>query len=541
MTHTLRYGWLNVAMLVFALAISFAAKDVRATASGTLPPTLAPPTQISPVTGTTGLISPVTITWGTVTGASAYVAQVSISSTIATVSFTVQSTTTSTQLPPLAAGTLYYWRVGAIGGANSAGTVNTSVAWSTIWSFTTAPPLPLPAPTLVSPKNGTSGVTSPATLTWNAVTGAAGYVAQVSIHSDLTSCITAQSTTTSVVLPPLAAGTKYYWRVYAVAPQCAAPCTAIVLSAVWCFITAPPAPLPAPTLVAPVNGATGVLNPVTLSWKAVTGAAGYTIQFLAGTNTATITTLQSTTTSILLPALTANTLYAWRVSANGPAVIAPCTTVVWSAYWTFTTAPPQPPAAPVLLTPKNGTSGLASPVTLTWNAVTGATGYLAQVSISTTFSNMISAQSTTTSVQLPPLAANTKYYWHVCATSPVATATILWSTTWCFTTAPPVTPVALPAPVLVSPANLAIGVASPYVLIWNAVTGAAGYEVQISTSSSFANVAITTSTTTSLKLSTLAANTLYYWRVAAIGQSNAAGTVSSTTVTWSAPWSFTTS
>jgi subtilisin family serine protease len=101
-----------------------------------------------------------------------------------------------------------------------------------------------------------------------------------------------------------------------------------------------------------------------------------------------------------------------------------------------------------------------------------------------------------------------------------------------FGTVPP-----LPAPtvpVLASPAANATGQSLTPTLSWAASTGAVTYNLQVSTSSTFATTLLnlTNLTTTSRALSGLANSTVYYWRVSA---TNAVGTSE-----WSATRSFTT-
>ncbi|MCX6132600.1 MAG: T9SS type A sorting domain-containing protein [Ignavibacteriales bacterium] len=78
------------------------------------------------------------------------------------------------------------------------------------------------------------------------------------------------------------------------------------------------------------------------------------------------------------------------------------------------------------------------------------------------------------------------------------------------------------APTLASPADSAINLQLTTSLSWNAATGATGYHLQASTSSSFASTVVddTTLTTTSRSVSALALSTTYYWRVRS---KNAAG------------------
>jgi outer membrane protein OmpA-like peptidoglycan-associated protein/outer membrane protein W len=106
---------------------------------------------------------------------------------------------------------------------------------------------------------------------------------------------------------------------------------------------------------------------------------------------------------------------------------------------------PAPPLPPVLATPTNGATGVATNPTLTWNASSGATSYRLQASTDSTFASTTADQSgiTTTSYSLSGLAAGTTYYWRVNATNSAGTSA--YSTTWSLTTAAPPPP---PVPVV---------------------------------------------------------------------------------------------
>lgn len=73
------------------------------------------------------------------------------------------------------------------------------------------------APTLSSPTNGATGVSTSPTLTWNASSGATSYRLQVSTSSAFSTLTIDQSgiTTTSRAISGLADGATYYWRVNA--------------------------------------------------------------------------------------------------------------------------------------------------------------------------------------------------------------------------------------------------------------------------------------------------------------------------------------
>jgi hypothetical protein len=72
-----------------------------------------------------------------------------------------------------------------------------------------------------------------------------------------------------------------------------------------------------------------------------------------------------------------------------------------------------PPAAPVLTAPANGAAGLATPVTLSWQASSGATSY--NVSFGASSTPPIVTQTTSTTYDPGALALGTVYYWNVAA------------------------------------------------------------------------------------------------------------------------------
>jgi len=98
--------------------------------------------------------------------------------------------------------------------------------------------------------------------------------------------------------------------------------------------------------------------------------------------------------------------------------------------WTGVTAPPPP----TLASPSNGTTGVSTSPTLSWNSSSGATSYALQVSTSSAFSSFVVNQSgiTSTSYTVSGLANNTTYYWRVNAFSSAGTSG--WSSIWSFTT-----------------------------------------------------------------------------------------------------------
>jgi hypothetical protein len=167
------------------------------------------------------------------------------------------------------------------------------------------------------------------------------------------------------------------------------------------------------SLSTPANGATGVEPAAVLDWADVTGASTYEVQVAtdsAFTNVvATATTLVGSTWTVS-PALNANTSYFWRVRARNS-----CGGVgAWSSVFSYTTRGCITLAAPTLVSPAAGATGIATSPALDWSDVTGATRYEVQVATDAAFTNVVRSSTTLTSsawTVTPALSSSTVYYW----------------------------------------------------------------------------------------------------------------------------------
>jgi hypothetical protein len=220
--------------------------------------------------------------------------------------------------------------------------------------------------------------------------------------------------------------------------------------------------LPAPTLTAPANGAAGVALAPDFSWTNVTGNAGYSI--LIATSPTDLPTNPATTTcnactivdetntnsnSYAPPSALAAGIYFWQVRPREPSSSGG--TAAWSNIFSFTTSGPAL-AAPALVAPANGATGVSVPPTFSWGTVAGNTGYLLFIAKtpgvlpSNPAVGSCSGCSTGTKVNAtsytPPsapaagnLAAGT-YYWQVKALSSSSGVYGAWSSVFSFTTVP---------------------------------------------------------------------------------------------------------
>jgi len=359
-------------------------------------------------------------------------------------------------------------------------------------------------PTLATPKDTSSNVAVPSVLTWYENSGAKSYTLQVSASSSFSSFVLNKSdiTTTTQQITDLNYLSIYYWRVNASNSVGTSD-----WSKVWSFTTTGEEPAFVPQLSLPANGATDQRFPPILEWNNVSNANNYTLQVSTNSSfTNFVFDADSlTATSIQLTNLSGLTKYYWHVNATNN-----FGTKGWTETWSFTTG--IAPVTPILLSPSDGATDILLSPTLTWNASTGATSYILQVSTNSSFSSFVFNQSiTATNKQMSSLTNSTKYFWRVSTTNNYGSSNP--SDAWSFTTGSPPTP-----PTLLTPTIGAKDVSLSPTLTWNASTGATNYTLQISINSSFTNYVYNLSnlTNTTKQISGLTGVTKYYWRVKAL-------------------------
>lgn len=290
------------------------------------------------------------ITWSRVTGATGYVVYRCLEP--AGVYQRVKVTSALSVTDTVAADTVYYYKARAYTnttGGNIYGTPSEAF---------TAPVVEFPA----IPGNANAQYVSSTSIktTWDRVEGAKGYVLYRSVQSagsyQRVKVTSALSATDTAVVP----GVVYYYKVRAYA----AGETANLYGTPTEAFTAPVvSPAPAAPKAVSVN-----LTTVKISWSAVPGAAGYVLYRSASAagpfKTHKITTALNFTDTKLTPGST----YYYKVRAytkpNGVTVFGKTTTAFSGL------------AAPATPANYQAVFSSATSATITWNKVTGATGYV---------------------------------------------------------------------------------------------------------------------------------------------------------------------
>ncbi len=152
--------------------------------------------------------------------------------------------------------------------------------------------------------------TTGATVSWTAVSGAAGYDVDYKLTSSGTWTNAATATTaTSVAISGLSASTVYDWRVRT---NCTSGSSAYTTAQ---FTTA--SATPTCGTVAGLTSSSITTSSATVSWTVLSGAVSYDVDYKANSSSTWISAAVATTSaSTSITGLAAGTLYDWRVRAN---------------------------------------------------------------------------------------------------------------------------------------------------------------------------------------------------------------------------------
>ncbi len=269
------------------------------------PTPLPAPNLLAPSNNGKALTTRPTFDWEDVIGATGYRIQISKSSTfstkIADKTVTKSSYTPETNLPR---STLIYWRVSANGEKPS--------AWSTIFSFTSANPPPIPS--LIAPLDNAYFSNYTPKLDWNDPINTDHYQVQIASSNSFSSSslifdATTQPPYSSFIPPsPLTPNRTYYWRVRAFG--------ATGEYSLWSSVRHFHTRLPAPVLLYPVNeGKAPAIS--TFDWEDVPEATGYGIQVSTSSSFSTFVVNRTVLDSSYSYSLKVGKKYYWRVRTLG--------------------------------------------------------------------------------------------------------------------------------------------------------------------------------------------------------------------------------
>ena len=442
-----------------------------------------------------------TLKWNAVTGAAKYEVYRARSKDGDYIKYSTVTGTSYTNTSYIENGNTYYYKVRALKSDGTAG------AWSSIVSVTyrAASTGTLPAPTVTA---GTDSQGRP-TLTWKAVTGAAKYEVYRARSKDgdyiKYSTVTGTSYTNTSYIED---GNTYYYKVRALDANGTAGAWSSIVSVT--YRAASTGTLSAPT----VTGSTDSQGRPTLKWNAVTGAAKYEVYRARSRSGdyikySTVTGTSYTNTSYIEDG---NTYY-YKVRA----LKSDGTAGAWSSIVsvTYRAASTGTLSAPTV----TGSTDSQGRPTLKWNAVTGAAKYEIYRSYSRDGSySKYSTQTSTSYTNSSYLTSGTTYYYKVRALDANGNA------------GPYSAVVSVTCRLKLSAPSVTGGNDSQGrpTLKWNAVSGAAKYEVYRSTSRSGTYTKYSTQTSTSYTNSSyLTSGTTYYYKVRALGSDGSYGPYSS--------------
>ena len=446
-----------------------------------------------------------TLKWNAVTGAAKYEVYRARSLNGDYIKYSTVTGTSYTNISYIENGNTYYYKVRALGSDGTAG------AWSSIVSVTyrAASTGTLPAPTVT----GGNDAQGRPTLKWNAVTGAAKYeVYRARSRSGeyiKYSTVTGTSYTNTSYIEN---GNTYYYKVRALGSDGTAGAWSSIVSVT--YRAASTGTLPAPT----VTGGKDSQGRPTLKWNAVSGAAKYEVYRARSRSGdyikySTVTGTSYTNTSYIE---NGNTYY-YKVRA----LKSDGTAGAWSSIVSVTY---RAASAGTLSAPSvTGGNDAQGRPTLKWNAVSGAAKYEVYRARSLNgdyikYSTVTGTSYTNTSY----IEDGNTYYYKVRALKSDGTAGA-WSSIVSVTYRAASTGT-LSAPT-VTGGNDSQGRPT---LKWNAVTGAAKYEVYRARSQSGDYIKYSTVTGTSYTNTSYIENgNTYYYKVRALDANGTAGAWSS--------------
>ncbi len=358
-------------------------------------------------------------------------------------------------------------------------------------------------PTLISPPNKATGISTNVVLLWKEKGSFKNLNYRLFFGTSNPPAYQKTVDTTQTIENNLKYSTTYFWRVAAVNKS-----GKVATSDIWHFTT-----MALPTPSTPILSVTSVsTDSVSLQWTKSANAASITLYSVTSNQFSQVVTLSGTTTSYTLTNLEPATVYKFFVVASNTSGKATSNTV--TATTQSIPAPPKPPlpSTPVLKV----TSISTDSVSLGWSKSTNASAIDVYSATSNKFSQIASLSPNATSYMANNLKPSTTYKFFVVATNPSGKAT---SNTVTATTQslPPSTPI------------LSVGSVSTntITLKWTQSKNSNLITIYQATSVNFSSIATLTGIATSYKVNDLKAFTTYKFFVVA---SNETGRATSNTV-----------
>jgi hypothetical protein len=412
--------------------------------------------------------------------------------------------------------TLVYWRVRAV--TTDKGNSN----WSDAYSFMT-----IVAPTQnLLPADNSRSLSFPIEFQWQSVGEQVSYDIEIAEDKNFKNIVVREivgnlSTIQFSNYHGLTYNQTYWWRVR---PRSRSG-QDISWSPSYTFTTK----IGSATVISPMDKSTDQSLRSRYMWSTVSGAEQYSLVVSKSSDLSnpiiSVDNVSNTEYSSLAE-LELSTTYYWQVrsisSSNGSSD---------SPVWSFTTASAKVASAPDLIMPAANAVVAAGRIELQWSSVEGATSYDVEVSDNQTFSTIAysGAGQTASSWSIDVTESSRTLYWRVRSVNSAGTGA--WSSWRRFSTSAS----ALLAPELLSPPRNGVRIEPTVIFVWNEVSNAVSYHIQVSTDANFGTLVY--SKNKLIGLSTLPLNLnssmTYYWRVLSENEQGES--------VWSPVWSFTTS
>ncbi len=491
---------------VWVVARRAGADDAPPSEPVTATPGLQAPTQVTGVSVSATDVNSITVEWDAVTDADGYVVEWDDdsafgSSSTATIS---PGSTTTYQITGLSENTQYYVRAYATRTGTTDGPASDTATSTTL----------LPDPFRVTGVGASADDHDSITVEWDAVTDADGYVVEwdddAAFGSSTTATISSGSTTTYQITG-LSENTQYFIRVYATRTNAAAGAVSASTNATTL--------LQPPAQVTGVSAAANAHNSVTVNWSAAARATGYVVEWdddsaFGSSDTATVSS--GSTTTYRIASLAEGTQYYVRVYATRTGGADGAVSDSDSA-----TTPLQ---APAQVSGVSATAADHESITVNWTAAARATGYVVEWDDDAAFGSSSTAtvsSGATTTHRITALTEGTRYYVRVYATRTGAADGAVSASTNATTLLQP--------PAQVTGVSAAANAHNSVTVNWSAAARATGYVVEWDDDSAFGSsdtATVSSGSTTTYRITSLAEGTQYYVRVYATRTGGADGAVS---------------